>query len=224
MDKKYYQAYEERYKTAHQKGIQWSSDFYTPIVMETIKKYSLSKDCLCLEIGCGEGRDANHVLELGYHLIASDISNEAITYCKNKYPAFKNNYKVLDVLADKSLEQYDFIYAVAVVHMLVVDQDRNKFYQFIQNHLKENGIALICSMGDGEIEVQSDIQQAFDLQEREHETGKMLVATTSCRMVSFYTFEREIERNGLEIIEKGTTSAFPDFNCLMFAIVRKMNK
>ncbi|MBO4562723.1 MAG: hypothetical protein J5772_03840 [Clostridia bacterium] len=46
----------------------------------------------------------------------------------------------------------------------------------------------------------------------------MLVAATSCRMVSFRTFEEEIKRNGLMIIEKGLTSAPPEFDSLMYAV------
>ena len=41
-------------------------------------------------------------------------------------------------------------------------------------------------------------------------------------MVSFDTFEKELEQNGLVILEKGITSAMPDFNSLMFAVVKKL--
>lgn len=119
-------------------------------------------------------------------------------------------------------KKIDFIYAVAVVHILVLDEDRNGFYCFLSEHLKDNGIALICTMGDGEAEMQSDISRAFEIQEREHETGKMMVTATSCRMVSFTTFEEELRRNHLAIIEKGITSALPEFNNLMYAVVKKM--
>lgn len=52
----------------------------------------------------------------------------------------------------------------------------------------------------------------------------MMVAGTLCRMVSFKNFEDEIARNSLEIIEKGITSALPNFNNLMFAVVKKCNQ
>lgn len=174
-----------------------------------------------LEIGCGEGRDSREVLENGYNLMATDISNEAISFCKKVMPEFEKNFSVLDCLSDRVDKLFDFIYGIAVVHMLVLDEDRNKFYQFIHDHLKEEGIALICTMGDGKVEMQSDISQAFDLKERDHESGKMVVTGTSCRMVSFKTFEEELTRNGLVVMEKGITSALPDFNSLMFAVVRK---
>ena len=222
-NKKYYAAYEERYKTAHQNGVSWSSDQCSPIVMEVIQKYNIEPEHCLLEIGCGEGRDSKTVLERGYNLMATDISNEAIQYCKSVMPNFEKHFSVLDCLSNNLDETFDFIYGIAVIHMLVLDEDRDGFYQFIYRHLKSSGLALICTMGDGEFEMQSDINKAFELQEREHESGKMMVAGTSCRMVSFKTFEAELERNHFEIIEKGITSALPDFNNLMFAVVKRIS-
>ena len=68
--------------------------------------------------------------------------------------------------------------------------------------------------------MQSDISTAFTLQERNHDSGKMMVAGTSCRMVSWNTLENELARNGLTTIEKGITNSLPDFNCLMYAVVK----
>lgn len=221
MTRKYYEAYEDRYKTAHAKGVSWSSDKNSPIVLDTIKKYKLNQCSTMLEIGCGEGRDSKAVLDKGYNLVATDISKEAVAYCKKNMPSYKNHFQVLDCINDYHEEKYDFIYSVAVIHMLVLNEDRSAFYKFIYEHLTDDGIALICTMGDGREEMQSDISNAFTLQEREHESGKMVVAGTSCRMVSFETFEKEIKANHLKITEKGITSALPDFNNLMFAVVKK---
>ncbi|MBQ9840320.1 MAG: class I SAM-dependent methyltransferase [Erysipelotrichaceae bacterium] len=223
MEKKYYEAYEERYKTIHEKGYSWSSDVSSPIVMEIIRKYDITFDHSLLEIGCGEGRDSKVVLESGYHLLATDISSSAIQYCKMQMPKYESNFVVVDCLSDTLSQKFDYIFAVAVIHMLVLDEDRDGFYQFVHTHLNDSGIALICTMGDGTMEMQSDIHKAFDIQEREHETGKVMVAGTSCRMVSFKTFEEELTRNQFEILEKGITSALPDFNRLMYVVVRKNN-
>lgn len=223
--KKYYEAYDERYKTAHLKGVSWSSEKSSPIVLDIIKKYKINASSTILEIGCGEGRDSKTVLESGYNLFATDISKEAIEYCKNIMPLYKAHFGILDCLNDKHQNKYDFIYSVAVIHMLVLEEDRNLFFRFINEHLTKDGIALICTMGDGMTEMQSDINDAFKLYEREHKSGKIVVAGTSCRMVSFETFESEIKSNNLIVIEKGITSALPDFDSLMFAVVRKkLNK
>ena len=218
--RKYYKAYNERYVTAHSHGVSWSSNISTPIVGDVLKRYGIDHSQRLLEIGCGEGRDSGSVLENGYNLLATDVSEEAILYCKKHFEKYKNCFRVLDVLSDNPKTKFNFIFSVAVVHMLVLDVDRDMFYQFIKKHLTPNGIALICTMGDGKYEMQSDIKDSFNLVEREHEFGKIKVAATSCRMVSYETFEKEIERNGLEIIEKGITQSPPDFNNLMYAIVQ----
>ncbi len=60
------------------------------------------------------------------------------------------------------------------------------------------------------------------MQEREHDSGKMMAAGASCRMVSFKTFEDELQRNCFAIIEKGICEDLPEFDRLMFAVVKKI--
>ena len=219
--KKYYHAYDDRYKTIHKNGYSWSSDKATPIVLQTIQKYIIDNNKKILELGCGEGRDSIHLLELGYKLTATDVSEEAISYCRNKYPKFKDNFHELDFIEDVHAFSYDFIYAIAVLHMLVLDEDRKAFYKFIYNHLNENGVALVTSMGDGVMTVQSDINKAFDITTREHFSGEVEVATTSCRMVNFCTFKKEALENGFIILEEGITSVIPEFDKLMYLVIKK---
>lgn len=151
MKEQYYKAYNERYRIAHSLGVSWSSNIPTSIVREILSKYNIDKNKKLLEIGCGEGRDSRSLLEDGYNLFATDISTEAISYCKNTISKYKDSFSTLDCLGDNLEDRYDFILAVAVIHMLVLDSDRNLFYQFIKRHLNDDGIALICTMGDGSI-------------------------------------------------------------------------
>lgn len=221
--RKYYEAYDDRYRQVHEKALQWASDTPSAIVLEAMEKYGIGKEAAILELGCGEGRDAVQLLIRGYALTATDISPEAIRYCREKNPEFSGRFQVLDCVAGKLDEQFDFIYAVAVIHMLVEDNDRAAFYRFIREHLKERDIALVCTMGDGTMERKSDVSTAFCLQERTHgETGeKLLLAGTSCRMVTRETLLREIRENGLETLETGLTSVEPDFPVMLYAIVKK---
>lgn len=219
--REYYKAYEDRYKTIHQKGASWFSNTPTPIVMELLEKYGISLSSPILEIGCGEGRDAKALLEKGYCLKATDVSPEAISYCKAAFPEHISNFQTLDCLKDHHPFSYTFTYSVAVIHMLVPSKDRTDFYQFIYQHLTENGLSLICTMGDGKIERETDIRKAFRVEEREHSSGSIPVSSTSCKMVSFSTFEKELKENRFTIIEKGLTESFPDFPILMYALVKK---
>ena len=127
---KYYEAYDKRYKQVHEKGLIWSTNNNTKIVEEVIAKYHLEKTKM-LEIGCGEGRDTRYLLKKGYHVLGTDISKEAIDYCRKEDNIHKDNYQVLDVINQKAKDKYGFIYSVACLHMFVLDEDREKFYQLI---------------------------------------------------------------------------------------------
>lgn len=219
--RKYYEAYDDRYKTVHEKSIRWFGDKPSAIVAETIRTFGVTTNHRILELGCGEGRDAHPLLTSGYDLLATDISPAAIDYCKKLLPHHAEAFQVLDCVQGQLKEAFDFIFAVAVVHMLVPDEDRAAFYQFIRGHLKPEGIALICTMGDGEQERQSDVSTAFDLQEREHKGETLHIAGTSCRMVSFPTLERELSLSGLTILDKGLTSIPSVFPHMMYAVVKR---
>ena len=221
--RKYYEAYDDRYIQVHKKNLQWSSDAPSPAVLRTITEYRIPHRAAILELGCGEGRDAVHLLRNGYSVTATDISPEAIRYCREKESAYAENFRILDCINGALNRQFDFIYAVAVVHMLVDDCDRMAFYSFIREHLKDDGIALVCTMGDGTFQRSSDTSTAFDLQERTHDQSgeKMLLAGTSCRMVTWDTFLAEIRDSGMTLLDHGLTEAPPDFSVMMYAVIKK---
>ena len=124
--------------------------------------------------------------------MAIDHSNTVIGKCKelSNYK-YNNQFQQFDILTDKLDEKYDFISSIAVIHMFVIDEHRNKFYKFIYEHLEQNGIALIVSMGDGERVYESDINKAFDNVKRVvvNNNKDINIATTSCKIVNWETFE-----------------------------------
>lgn len=163
----YYKAYEERYAQVYEKNMLWSTTRYTPDVINFLNNYNATLDNKILDLGCGEGRDAIHLLEKGYDVLAVDYSQTVINMCNeltsNKY---QENFKQLDLIKDEMSGQFDFIYSVAVLHMFVLEEHRNKFWEFIKKHLNENGRCLICVLGNGEDEKVSDISKAFEKTER----------------------------------------------------------
>ena len=223
MKKVYYNAYDERYKKVHEKKLSWTVDENSKIVEKTIDKYNISKYSIILEIGCGEGRDARYLLNKGYNVSATDVSKEAIRCCKEHDKEHSTNYSVLDVLDNSDNQEYDFIYSIACIHMLVPDEDRTKYYDFIYNHLKKDGLALILSMGDGKIESKSNISDAYNEVKRVHTETKeeMLLPATSCRIVNMDNFIKEAKSSNLKILESGVTSIIPEFNDIMYIVVKK---
>ena len=218
---KYYKAYDERYKTVHEKGELWFGKNPSEIVVKVIEKYGVSKQSDILEIGCGEGRDAGFLLQNGYNVLATDVSKQAITRCKELYKKHSQSFSTLDFVEEKLEQRFDFIYAIAVLHMLVLDEDRRAFYRFIQEHLRADGVALITTMGDGKTQMQTDCLRAFDIVERQFKGHKIEVVATSCRMVTDAELVAESEENSLDVIELGQTQIEEHFPCMSYAVVKK---
>lgn len=222
----YYEAYEKRYRQVHGRGLSWASEKNSPIVLEMLEKYGKTGGRI-LDVGCGEGRDCLFLLKRGCDVQAVDISEEAIRYCRER--AGKGNesrFHVADVCRGELAGEFDFIYSVATLHMLVLQEDRERYLAFIREHLAQGGYALILSMGDGVQERESDIRDAFEDVERSHwETGEeLMIAATSCKIVSLPTFRRELEKSGLVIAEDGMTGIEPDFPFILYAVVQRIGE
>lgn len=225
MKNDYYKAYDKRYRQTYENNSLWETSERTKEVLDTLKKYKITKNSNILELGCGEGRDAIYLLDNGYNVLGVDYSFAVIDKC-NELTNYKyvNNFKQLDLIENSLNEKFDFIYSVAVIHMFVLDEHRNKFYNFIYDHLKDNGIALIISMGDGVLEINSDLEKAFDDTKRVNiNTNKeIMVASTSCRVKKIDEMKKEIQLNNLEILEEKIIDDVPSFNKCMLFIVKKM--
>ena len=218
--KKYYQAYEERYKKIHEEGLLWFSKEPTIELINWIQHYNIPiNDNIC-EIGCGEGRDALYLAEQGYNITGIDISKEAIKKCKE---LSKEREVFVDWIASDALclkeslnKQFDWIYSIGTLHMLVEDEDRKEFLKTIYSLLRPKGKCLLVSMGDGEIQRKTDVSTAFVLQERNHMlTGKTFkVASTSYRAVNWEEHKRELEEAGFAIEKIMNTENQEYFKCM----------
>ena len=78
----YYEAYDERYRQIHGQGLAWTADVPTPVVAEVLARYAPDPAAPVLELGCGEGRDARPLLAAGRNLTATDLSAEAVAWCR----------------------------------------------------------------------------------------------------------------------------------------------
>ena len=106
--------------------------------------------------------------------------------------------------------------------MLVLDGDRKKFLDFVYNHLTEDGLAIITVMGDGIDEKNnSDITKSFNIVERIANGKTVRVAQTSCRIVNWETFSREILNSKLMIIEHQISKEISGFNSSMVVVIKK---
>ena len=225
MDKKYYEAYEDRYKQVHQsQNKAWAGDRPSVAIEKLLEKYGASSSSSILEIGCGEGQNAIYLMKKNYNLEASDISPEAIRWCKQQAKLAgvdENRFFVMNILDNNLDKKYDFIFSVAVLHMLVDDEDRKEFFNFVRNHLSDNGKAFIIVMGDGKITRKTDPTKAFELADRPFEDKTIQVATTSCRIVTWEEYLKEFKDADLKVIDHYLDKTISGFAVSMVAIAEK---
>ena len=225
--KKYYEAYNDRFRKIHtEEKTSWFEDNPSKIILELLLKYGANRSSKIFEIGCGEGQNAIYLIKNGLNVIATDVSPEAIKWSKKqakKNDVDCNNFFVLDALDNDWSEEYDYIYTISTLHMLVGREDRHKFLTFLHSRLKNNGKAIITIMGDGVSEKNdTDITKSFTLSEREFRGKIVRVASTSCCIVNWGNFEKELMRAGFSIIEKFNTNEISGFNNSMVAICEKL--
>lgn len=225
--KEYYLAYEERYKKVHSEGLMWFSDIPTPELLEWIEYNHIPVDDEICEVGCGEGRDALYLSGKGYRVTAIDASKSAIRKCRElaEKKGVVVNWEIADALfLDRSVEkQFKWIYSIATLHMLVDDNDRNKFLCSLFNILEPNGKLLLVNMGDGKTERKTDTSSAFELQERSNNTvgKKVMVASTSYRSINWVHHEQELKRAGFMIEKVNSTENNEYGNCMTVYLSRK---
>ncbi len=92
-----------------------------------------------LEIGTGKGGDANFFQSLGYEVIATDFSHEALKKARTDFP----NVQFVDVDTAQGLpfpdESFDVVYCQMALHYF--DQQTTvKIFKDIYRVLKSNGI------------------------------------------------------------------------------------
>ena len=221
----YYKAYDLRYKQVHDIGKLWEYQENTKEVINFLKNNSAKKSDNILELGCGEGRDAIYLLNKGYfNLLAIDYSKEAINTCNiltnNKYV---NKFRQLDLIEDELDKKFKFIYSISVLHMFILEEHRNKYWQFIYNHLENNGQALISVLGNGINTRETKIEDAFNKSKRviQSSNKEVEIVNTSCKIVTWDELKKEISQNNLKIIKKWISYDIPGFNNSMCVIVEK---
>jgi len=223
--KKYYEAYDLRYKRIHEDGLIWFKNEPTPELLDWISYHKISLEEAILEVGCGEGRDVLYLANSGYTVAGSDISEEAINMCKIKLEEIdlKIELKTEDFveMSNDDLPTYNWIYSVGTLHMLVDDEDRRRFLANLFSRLNKNGRLLLVSKGDGITSFRTKKEDAFDLVERFHyldDRKYSLEATSFCRK-TWEEHLKEIEAVGFKIEKNfNSNNEFYDDSMIVYAM------
>ncbi|UFJ42541.1 class I SAM-dependent methyltransferase [Brevibacillus humidisoli] len=94
-----------------------------------IKKYVTDPNASILEPGCNVGRNLNYLYQAGYKdLTGIEISENAVNLLKETYPDLAReaaiyNAPIEDVIATFKTNQFDMVYAMAVLEHIHPDSD-----------------------------------------------------------------------------------------------------
>ena len=106
--------------------------------------------------------------------------------------------------------------------MFVLEEHRNAFWRFIRNHLKKDGKALICTLGNGT----SSSDTGTDISEKEARKytlsngHEITLPTLTCKIVDWKTLVKEIAENDLWMENPWISREIPGFDSSMCVVVR----
>jgi len=127
--KPYYEAYEERYKTVYEAGVDvWGHTAEDAFLSAWLTKWVDENDLRgkrVIEFACGEGGSGVILSRLGCVYHGVDIAPSALAKAREKLSAYPDaRLSHLDMVNELPNEMYDAALDVMGLHMLVTDADR----------------------------------------------------------------------------------------------------
>lgn len=113
-----------------------------------IKAFNLPKDAAIIDIGGGDSRLADNLLQLGYtNITVLDISAAAIEKARQRFSSKAPLVKwiVSDILDFKPAEKYDCWHDRATFHFLTREKDIEKYVSIANAAVKDDGRIVVAT-------------------------------------------------------------------------------
>lgn len=131
-DQPYYLAYENRYKTVFEAGVErWGHAPDDKELYNTLKDWVTDNKLTgknIIEFACGEGASGVILSELGCHYYGVDIAPSAVIKAKETLKNYPDaRVELLDMVKETISGKYDAALDCMGFHMLVIDEDRKSY-------------------------------------------------------------------------------------------------
>ncbi len=126
--------------------VPWDDKSANPWLVSWLKRNPLKPKTKTLDVACGLGDNAEFLASLGLDVSAADLSPQAITMAKERFPESSIEYEVADFFTPPShfLGAFDFVSEVYTLQA-VPDSHRLQLLQGIASCVAPNGLLLIVA-------------------------------------------------------------------------------
>ena len=142
--------WEKVFTTKGEDEVSWFQS-YPETSIEFLELFNLPFDANIIDIGGGDSRFIDALLERGYKNIwLLDISNSAIERVKKRLgdKATHVHFVVGDVVNFKPEVQFDFWHDRAAFHFLTSEEHINKYVAIAENAIRQNGNLILGTFSD----------------------------------------------------------------------------
>jgi 2-polyprenyl-3-methyl-5-hydroxy-6-metoxy-1,4-benzoquinol methylase len=135
------------YKTKNEKEVSWFQE--TPVTsLRLIQEFNLSEESSIIDIGGGESRLVDQLLELNFSdITVLDISEAALEKVKDRLKSNSKEIKfvVTDVTKFSPSQQYDLWHDRAAFHFLTEFEDIKQYIDLVSTSIKPHGHLIIST-------------------------------------------------------------------------------
>ena len=102
--------------------IPWARMGVNPILKDELKREYLTPG-RALMVGCGLGDDAIYLEKMGWEVVAFDLSDSCIAWCKERFPNSSVHWEVQDVTKppEKWIEKFDLVVEIHILQAIPVE-------------------------------------------------------------------------------------------------------
>ncbi|HEY8936862.1 MAG TPA: class I SAM-dependent methyltransferase [Cyclobacteriaceae bacterium] len=133
------------YATRKHNEVSWTQEIPTTS-LDFIHGFNLPKDAVIIDVGGGESKFVDFLLEEGFtNITVLDISEEALQHTKSRLgeKANKVNWVISDVTEFRSLQKFDVWHDRATFHFLTTREQIEKYVELAAHSISENGFMTI---------------------------------------------------------------------------------
>ncbi len=142
--------WERIYTTKHHNEVSWWQE--NPVIsLDFIHSFNLHKSAKIIDIGGGDSKLVDCLLEEGYeNITVLDISDRALQRAKLRLgdKAKKVNWIVSDVTEYRSYVDYDLWHDRAAFHFLITEEQIRKYLSAAMGSIKDNGYLTIGTFSE----------------------------------------------------------------------------